>query len=110
MSQSTPPRSRRSSRAPQLPPALKKALLTARKSPEDDATWEELAEVCRELDRPEEAAELFAEVTDSDLPDSVRVRVGLRAADFCEEWFESTEPVLDMLGRVLRLAPSHQVA
>jgi len=105
-----PPRSKRSSRAPNLPSELSKALAAARKKPEDSAVWDRLDELCRDLDRPEEAAALYSEVMESKAPVDVRVEVGLRAADFCEEWFENTEPVLEMLSRVLSMVPTHKVA
>ena len=105
-----PPRSKRSSRAPNLPSELSKALAAARKKPEDSAVWDRLDELCRDLDRPEEAAALYSEVMESKAPVDVRVEVGLRAADFCEEWFENTDPVLEMLSRVLVMAPTHKVA
>ena len=105
-----PPRSKRSSRAPNLPSELTKALGAVRKTPEDPAVWDRLDELCRDLDRPEEAAALYSEVMESKAPVEVRVAVGLRAADFCEEWFENTEPVLEMLSRVLSMVPNHKLA
>jgi len=105
-----PPRSKRSSRAPNLPSELSKALGAVRKKPEDPAVWDRLDELCRDLDRPEEAAALYSEVMESKAPVDVRVAVGLRAADFCEEWFENTEPVLEMLSRVLAMVPNHKLA
>jgi len=110
MSHSMPPRSKRSSRAPNLPSELSKALAAARKKPDDAAVWDRLDEICRDLDRPEEAAALYSEVMESKAAVDVRVAVGLRAADFCEEWFENTEPVLEMLSRVLSMVPNHKLA
>jgi tetratricopeptide (TPR) repeat protein len=85
-------------------------LAAARKKPEDSTVWDRVDELCRDLDRPEEAAALYSEVMESKAPIDVRIEVGLRAADFCEEWFENTDPVLEMLSRVLVMAPTHKVA
>ncbi len=106
-----PPRSRRSSKAPNLPRRLSQALSAARKKPQLEENWERLEEVCRDLDRPEEAAALYSEVMESSkVPLELRIQLGLRAADFCEEWFEETEPVLEMLRRVLEMDPNHELA
>lgn len=105
MSHSLPPKSERSSRAPDLPTDLKEALERVSASNADLEAWEALDECCREHDRPDEAAALYTEVLDSKLDAEQLEDIGRAAADFCEEWYEDTAPVLEMLGRVLEADP-----
>ena len=86
-----------------------------RKSPLDLDAWEQLNEVCRNLDRPDEAKALYAEALAGELATEPLAgealeHVGRLAADFCEEWYEDTAPVLNMLGRVLGLEPGQKWA
>lgn len=105
MSHSLPPKSERSSQAPDLPLDLKEALERVSASPADLEAWEALDECCREHDRPDEAAALYTEVLDSELNAEQLEDIGRAAADFCEEWYEDTGPVLEMLSRVLEADP-----
>ncbi len=115
MSHSEVPKQERTSTVPDLPPELSEALSAVRKNPLDLEAWENLNEACRDLDRPDEAAALYTEILDGTLSGETLSGehledVGRSAADFCEEWFEDTGPVLEMLGRVLELEPTQQWA
>ena len=107
MSHSLPPKSKRSSQAPDLPNDLSVALDRARADFADLEAWELLDDSCRDYDRPDEAAALYTEALASKLSAEALEDVGRCAADFCEEWYEETAPVLEMLGTVL-LADSEQ--
>ncbi len=110
MPRSLPPKARRKSQAPSLPPELSEALSAARSQPENSDVWDVLDDVCRSLDRPEEAAGLYGEVLDGGAPIEIRLEVGKRAADFFEEWFEDPEYVLEVLRRVLQIDPRQKWA
>ncbi|MCH2110128.1 MAG: hypothetical protein MK135_12435, partial [Polyangiaceae bacterium] len=115
MSHSLPPRSERNSQAPDLPSPLQAALEKARIERIDWEAWEVLDETCRELDRPEEAAALYCEVLDpvdesKHLNATDLEELGRRAADFCEEWFDDPEPVVEVLTTVLKLDASQSWA
>ncbi len=110
MSHSLPPRSERSSKAPDLPSPLEAALESVRKRNDDLEAWDTLEEACREYDRPDEAAALFTEILETDIEGEVLEELGRRAADFCEEWYEDTGPVLEMLTLVLTKDPSQEWA
>jgi len=103
MSPSRPPKQSRRSTTLSLPAALESALAQAAAQPQDAEAWDALDEVARELDRPEEVAELYREILESNVPLEVLVELGRRGADFCEEWFEEPDPTVAVLTRVLSL-------
>lgn len=105
-----PPKSERSSKAVDLPKSLAVALERVQRSAEDLEAWADLDESCREHDRPDEAAALYSEVLASKLSGEALEQVGRAAADFCEEWYEETAPVLKMLRRVLEADPKQSWA
>ncbi len=110
MSHSLPPKSERSSNAADLPKSLAEALEKVRQAPEALETWAALDESCREHDRPDEAAALYTEVLSSELEAEALEQIGRAAADFCEEWYEETAPVLEMLSLVLKADPKQSWA
>jgi tetratricopeptide (TPR) repeat protein len=101
MSHSLRPKSERSPSAPDLPQSLKAAIEKVKKDVTDIEAWEELNELCREHDRPDEAAALYTAVLDDELAPEALEDVGRLAADFCEEWYEDPAPTLEMLEAVL---------
>jgi tetratricopeptide (TPR) repeat protein len=106
MAHSPSTKSKRRSETPKLPASLSKALDRVRGNFTDLEGWEELDEACREHDRPDEAAALYSQALTSKLSSEDLAQVGLSAADFCEEWYEETGPVLEMLSAVLENDPS----
>ena len=104
MARSLPPKPDRKSTAPDLPEDLASALNRVRQDPSDDEGWGIVEDLCREHERPEEAAALYGQLIDNKkLSTEVRVEVGRKAADFYEEWFEDTEYVLEILRSVLAI-------
>lgn len=106
MAHTLPPISERRSEAPDLPFSLAEALERVRGHFSDLEGWEILDEACRQYDRPDEAAGLYTEALASKLSPEDLADVGRSAADFCEEWYEETGPVLEMLSMVLDADPS----
>lgn len=105
MSHSVSPHSVDPHEAAAVPESLANALAKVRSAPTDLEAWEQLNEVCREHDRPEEAVALYGEVLEAGQSGQALEDVGRAAADFCEEWYEETAPVLAMLSAVLRSDP-----
>lgn len=101
MSHSLRPKSERRSVAPDLPHPLLGALEKVRKDVTNVDAWEELNELCREHDRPDEAAALYTAALDRPLDAEAIEEIGRLAVDFCEEWYEDPAPTLEMLGAVL---------
>lgn len=115
MSHSQSSKKARTSSSPSLPTALADALASVKKSALDLDAWDALNEVCRQLDRPDETVSLYTEALAGKLTDEVLAgddleNVGRAAADFCEEWYEETEPVLKMLSRVIEIDPGQKWA
>lgn len=115
MSQSTLSKKDRTSRPPQLPSELSKAISIVKSDPLSLASWDGLNQVCRDLDRPDEAKLLYEEALNGRLSKGALDQrqledIGRLAADFCEEWYDNTEPVLRMLTRVLELDPKQEWA
>lgn len=107
MSPSKSSKSRRSQApsAPQLPEPLQLALQAVRSQPLEDQLWDDLDEIARELDRPEEVGELYQEVLSQEGPLEAWVEIGRRAVNFGEEWFDEPDFTLRALERVLQLDP-----
>lgn len=106
MAHSTSSKAARRSAKSDLPPSLTEALVRVRSDFSDLAAWEALDDVCRQLDRPDEAAALYSEAISPSLSTTDLAQVGRAAAQFCEEWFEETGPVLDTLSAVLDADPT----
>lgn len=86
--------------------ALADALNEARKSPGDEAAWDQVEILAATLQRPDEVAELYKEVLSRDLPPVLAATLGKRGASFLEEWYGENSPgLLELLTRVVALDP-----
>jgi hypothetical protein len=91
--------------------ALVTALDEARRSPGDEAAWDQVEILAATLQRPDEVAELYREVLERDLPPVLAASLGRRGAKFCEEWYgESSPALLGILTRVVALDPGAEWA
>ncbi|HSC89131.1 MAG TPA: hypothetical protein VLC09_17735, partial [Polyangiaceae bacterium] len=88
-----PPKSSRRPPESELPEELASALAAVRANLGDMDAWDALDDVARDLDRPDEVVALYREALGGKEPIPVRIELGRRGADFCEEWFEEPEPV-----------------
>jgi tetratricopeptide (TPR) repeat protein len=88
-----------------LPAEAAPFLERVRKDPTDEEAWDELDELSRATQRPEGVSHVYRETLARDLaPEFVDV-LGKRAVAFHDEWFEDPALVIEVLRRVLELAP-----
>lgn len=86
--------------------ALATASGALRDSPDTAGLWDRAGEVAREVDRgAETVAALYEEVLALPLRPEIAGRLGERAVQFCEEWFDDPARVRAILDRVLELDP-----
>jgi tetratricopeptide (TPR) repeat protein len=83
------------------PDELVAALSKAKVAPDSEETWDELDELARSTNQPDDVSKLYRDVLATDLPKDVISRLGERAVAFHEEWFEDTTFVIEILRRVL---------
>src|SRR5690349_6618873 len=76
-----------------------------RQNPADETAWDELDEIARQADLPDDISLLYHEALARDLSAEVASSLGRRAVAFHDEWFEETTHVLSILKRVLELDP-----
>jgi tetratricopeptide (TPR) repeat protein len=89
-----------------LPAAMATALRAAGEMPDVAALWDRAEGLARALSRPEEMAALYEEVLARALTRDQTLRIGERAVQFYEEWFEDPARVVRVLERVLQLDPT----
>lgn len=91
--------------------ALADALDEARKSPGDEAAWDQVEILAATLQRPDEVAALYREVLSKDLPPVLAATLGKRGVSFLEEWYGENSPaLLELLARVVALDPGSEWA
>jgi tetratricopeptide (TPR) repeat protein len=80
-------------------------------APHSTSAWDELEELARELDKPDDVIAVYREALDKGLDPQVVEMIGERAAAFCDEWFGDEPKVAEgLLGKVLDLAPQSETA
>ena len=85
--------------------ALNIAVQGAREHPTDDALWQDAEQFARAVEQPEPVATTQKALLEDDLDAELAEKIGERAVEFHEEWFDDTEAVVSLLERVLELAP-----
>ncbi|HEX4340167.1 MAG TPA: tetratricopeptide repeat protein [Polyangiaceae bacterium] len=91
--------------APASLPGAAAFLERVRQNPADAEAWDELDEVARKSDLPDDISRLYRETLARDLSGEVASALGRRAVAFHDEWFEDPGFVLQILKRVLELDP-----
>lgn len=87
------------------------ALRAARGAPDSDDAWNHLEELADKLQRPEDVAELYAELLDGKLAPALRDQLSRRAVQFHDEWFgDNPEAMNELLTRILTADPDAQWA
>src|SRR5260221_4800559 len=90
--------------APRSLPAEGAALLErVRQNPADDEAWDQLDEIARSSDRPDEVSLLYRETLARDLSAGAGAPAGMRARRFPREPFEDPSLVRHILPRLLSL-------
>ncbi len=85
--------------------ALEVALRAASELPADTELWDAAEGLVRTLKRPALLAEAYRKALDATKDAGLAEELGRRLVDFHEEWFEDTEGVLQLLSRIVRVAP-----
>src|SRR5258708_39850602 len=91
--------------APTSLPGAAALLERVRQNPADDEAWDELDEIARKSDAPDDISRIYRETLARDLSSEVADSLGRRAVSFHDEWFEEQTFVLQILKRVLELGP-----
>ena len=91
--------------APASLPGASALLERVRQNPADEEAWDELDEIARKSDLPDDISRLYRETLARDLSADVSSSLGRRAVAFHDEWFEDQGFVLQILKRVLELDP-----
>jgi tetratricopeptide (TPR) repeat protein len=86
--------------------ALATAVRAAREMPHVPPLWDRAEELTRALTRPDDVAALYEEVLARPLERAPALRIGERAVQFYEEWFEDSARVVRVLERVLEIDPT----
>jgi tetratricopeptide (TPR) repeat protein len=82
------------------------ALKAARGALDSDDAWEHLEELADKLQRPDEVAELYAELLGGKPTAEQRTRLSKRAVQFHDEWFgDNPQAMLELLSRILAADP-----
>ncbi|MBV9947594.1 MAG: tetratricopeptide repeat protein, partial [Myxococcales bacterium] len=89
-----------------LDDAMATAVRAAGELPRVEALWDLAEGLARTLSRPEEMAALYESVLSRPLDRDDTLRLGERAVQFYEEWFEDSGRVVRILERVLELDPT----
>lgn len=87
--------------------ALATASMAVRDSPEIGGLWGRVVELAREVDHGiTTVAALYDEILRRPLSADLAAKLGERAVEFCEEWFDDPGRVRAILDRVLELDPA----
>jgi tetratricopeptide (TPR) repeat protein len=86
-------------------PGAAPLLERVRQNPGDDEAWDELDDIARNNDLPDDVSRLYRETLARDLTPDIASSLGRRAVAFHDEWFEDPAFVLQILKRVLDLEP-----
>ncbi|MBK9035655.1 MAG: hypothetical protein IPL61_31115 [Myxococcales bacterium] len=87
------------------------AAANVKSAPHSTAAWDELEELARETDKPDDVIAAYRDALQSGLDPQVVEMIGERAAAFCDEWFGDEPKVAEsILGKVLDLAPQSETA
>lgn len=87
------------------------AAANVKSAPHSTAAWDELEELARDNDNPDDVIAIYREVLQAGLDPQVVEMIGERAAAFCDEWFGDEPKVAEgLLGKVLDLAPQSESA
>lgn len=86
--------------------ALATASGAVRDSPEIEGLWDRAVDAAREVEHGvDQVAALYEEVLRRTLPAELAGKLGRRAVQFCEEWFDDPNRVRAILDRVLQIDP-----
>lgn len=85
--------------------ALEIALRGAREFPEAERLWTAAERLARRLNQPAPVAEAYAASLSGEIEASLAEDVGRRMVEFHEEWFDEPDRVVELLKRVLVVAP-----
>ncbi len=90
------------------PKALMVAARAATAVPENDAFWDRVEELARNQKAPQAVVDAYKQTLASGdtLDPEVALRVGERGVAFQEEWFDDQEALVQMLRRIVTLAPT----
>ena len=87
------------------------AAANVKSAPHSTAAWDELEELARETDKPDDVIAAYRDELQGGLDPQVIEMIGERAAAFCDEWFGDEPKVAEgILGKVLDLAPQSETA
>lgn len=87
------------------------AAANVKSAPHSTAAWDELEELARDLDKPDDVIAVYRDALQKGLDPQVVEMIGERAAAFCDEWFGDEPKVAEsILGKVLDLAPQSETA
>ncbi|MBP6846707.1 MAG: hypothetical protein KA201_23320, partial [Kofleriaceae bacterium] len=87
------------------------AAANVKSAPHSTAAWDELEELARDTDKPDDVIAVYRDVLQKGLDPQVVEMIGERAAAFCDEWFGDEPKVAEgLLGKVLDLAPQSETA
>src|SRR5690606_17023523 len=85
--------------------SLEVALRAAEESPAEDELWSAAERFARRLNHPQPVANAYSRAIAEELSPELAETLGRRVVEFYEEWFEDNQQVVDLLRRVLQLAP-----
>ncbi|HUQ04792.1 MAG TPA: tetratricopeptide repeat protein [Kofleriaceae bacterium] len=87
------------------------AAANVKSAPHSTAAWDEIEELAREHDKPDQVVALYNEILKKGLDPQVVEMIGERAGAFCDEWFGDDPKVAEgILGKALDLAPQSESA
>ena len=87
------------------------AAANVKSAPHSTAAWDELEQLARDDDQPDDVIALYRDTLHQGLDPQVVEMIGERAVAFCDEWFGDEPKVLEsVLGKVLDLAPQSETA
>ncbi len=82
------------------------AIDAAKSTPEDFAAWDAVESLAGDLDAPDPVAEAYREAIGGDLDHDTVLELGLRAAQFHEEWYaDDPSGLIAVLSRMLQVDP-----
>lgn len=87
------------------PPAVVQAVAAVKSDVENEDAWDAADEAARETQEPDAVAQLYLEVLSADVTPELANRIGQRAADFHDEWYESPDGLIEVLRLVLEADP-----
>lgn len=81
------------------------AVEAAEETPDEESLWETAERLARRAEDPKVVADAYRRALMGDVDPALGEMIGRRFVEFHEEWFDEPETVLELLERVLALAP-----